>query len=154
MASSIVDPPFRLSRRPMLDPIGEFDGAVVRFYDSRHKPTEPAIWPPFSNASAQRLASRAARHAIQCARKVAKDGHSASAEIANDARSYFGMNVSRSVFSRPWRVVAMPCGAPGDRLYPQVVDEDYLIFLAARRGHITAGCANTKESILIHPIHP
>jgi hypothetical protein len=66
---------------PALDPASEFDGAVVRFHNQGHKPTEQAVRPSFSNASAQRLPSWTARDAIQHTRKVAKDGYRMAPEI-------------------------------------------------------------------------
>jgi len=66
---------------PVLDPPREFDGAVVRFHNPGHKPTEQAVGLSFSNASAQRLSSGAARDAIQYTRKVAKDGYRMAPEI-------------------------------------------------------------------------
>lgn len=64
-----------------LDPAREFDGAVVRFHNPGHKPTEQAVGSSFSNACAQGLPSWAARDAIQYTRKVAKDGYRVAPEI-------------------------------------------------------------------------
>ncbi|MER8881056.1 hypothetical protein [Mesorhizobium sp. M0816] len=68
-------------------PALQLDGAVVRFHNPGHEPTEPAFRPPRGYASAQDLTWRATRNAVQGARNIAKGGHRRLQGIAENMRS-------------------------------------------------------------------